>query len=126
MRLYEILNKSLAGSDGDLINIDDAFIDINTKPQYAPRKQSVINFLVPEESRNSGIGTKLLQLALDKYHDLGGQVSSLPSLKIFYKLGFRNPNIPKGNFNVHVDAFNDNWHSLYMAKNDENGVPYVK
>ena len=53
--------KSLVGEEGDVIEHDDGIIDIHTNPQYAPRKQSVIRFEVPEEKRGKGIGDILVK-----------------------------------------------------------------
>jgi len=121
-----ILEKSLAGEDGDLIQHQGGRIDIHTNPKFAPRKQSVIDFVVPEEQRGKGLGHILLQKAMDKHKDLGAQVSSLASLTVFHNKGFRNPNIPKGSFDDHKKEFAENGGSLFVARNDNDGNPYIK
>lgn len=125
MRIRELLSESsLAGGQGDVIEYKGGEIDIHTAPSHAPRSQSVINFNVPEESRNLGIGDTLVKMALKKYHDLGAQVSSLSSLKVFYNNGFRNPDIPGASFEEHASVFQDQGGSLFMARNDADGNPY--
>ena len=124
----EFLNEgqqSIAGAHGDLITHEGGRIDIHMDSPYAPRKQSVVDFVVPEDKRGQGIGKHLLNKALEKHKDLGAQVSSMASLKVFHNAGFRNPNIPTGDFKAHKDAFDENWHSLFVAKNDNKGKSYV-
>ena len=117
--------KSLAKDHGEVFSIGDSVLDVDFKAEFAPRPQSVIEFYVPKELRGQGIGTKLLQMAVAKYPMLGGQVSSMASLKIFYNAGFRNPRIPTGSVQDHVDIMNE-YSSVYMAHTDEKGVPYSK
>lgn len=117
--------ESLAGDDGEVIKIPHGQIDIMHKTKYSPRTQSVINFVVDAEMRGQGLGDRLLKMAMAKYKDLGGQVSSLPSLKVFYKNGFRYPENPNMTFEELVKEWRANGGSLYMAINDENGIPYV-
>ena len=117
--------KSLA-DNGDVIRHESGgYIDINPKTQFSPRKQSVIGFVVPEEHRGKGIGDSLLKKAKEKHKDLGAQVSSLASLKVFHNNGFRHPDLPNGSFEDHKKKFEDNWRSLFVAVNDEHGKPYV-
>ena len=128
MKIQEIINEenhhgSLARDNGDVITIGDARIDIDTKAQFSPRPQSVIEFLVPKDARGQGIGTQLLTKAVAKYPMLGGQVSSIASLKVFWNLGFRNPRMPEASFQDHVDRMNE-YSSVFMARTDEHGVPY--
>jgi GNAT superfamily N-acetyltransferase len=125
----EFLNEdygSLAGADGDLIRHEGGRIDIHMNPQYAPRKQSVVDFQVPEEKRGQGIGKHLLNKAMETHKDLGAQVSSLASLKVFHNAGFRSPKIPDADFKGHVDKFKEQGGSLFVAKNDHDGDAYVK
>jgi GNAT superfamily N-acetyltransferase len=126
MKIQELLENyhgSLARDNGDVITIGDARIDINTNAQFSPRPQSVIEFLVPKELRGQGIGTQLLTKAVAKYPMLGGQVSSIASLKVFWNLGFRNPRMPEASFQDHVDRMNE-YSSVFMARTNEHGVPY--
>lgn len=127
MNFTDFLNeerKSLFGSDGVVIELDGGWIDIFLKAHYSPRTQSVAEFFVPENSRGRGIGTRLLQKAMEKYHDIGAQVSTMTSLKIFYNAGFRNPKLVDGSFNDHIAEFRENGGSLFMAMADENGKRY--
>ncbi len=117
-------HKSMAGKEGVIIELDGGWIDLHLKPLYSPRSQSVIEFFVPEDKRNKGIGDKLLKMAMKKYHDIGAQVSSLASLKVFYNNGFRNPELVNNTFNEHVSEFKENGGSLFMAMADEDGKRY--
>ena len=117
--------KSLAGHDGDVITHEGGFIDVHTKPQFAPRKQSVINFQVPEDRQGRGIGNSLVKKAKERHPDMGAQVSSLASLKVFHNNGFRNPSLPSGSFEDHKKAFHGNGGSLFLAHKDDRGKPYV-
>jgi GNAT superfamily N-acetyltransferase len=107
------------------IEIEGGFIEINKNPQFSPRKQSVTNLHVPEEKRNKGIGTKLVAQAKKENSDLGAQVSSIASLKVFYKNNFRNPENPTASLNQHIKMFQDNGETLFLAINDKKGKAYV-
>lgn len=117
--------KSLAGDEGELISHNGGYIDIRKKTDASPRSQSVIGFQVPEEKRGQGIGDALVKKAKERHNDLGAQVSSLASLKVFHNNGFRHPNLPNGSFEDHKKEFDNNWGSLFMAHKDEHGKPYV-
>lgn len=118
--------RSLAGKDGHCFTIGNARLDVRYKnTQFAPRTQSVIEFVVPEDQRGQKIGQQLLTEALKKFHDLGAQVSSEASLHIFYKFGFRHPADPSMSFEqlrakLHEDS------SVFMASNDGHGNPYIR
>ncbi len=119
-------SSSLAGENGEVITVPGGRIDIQHKTKFAPRTQSVIDFVVDEDKRGNKLGDQLLKKALEKYTDLGGQVSSPASLKVFHNNGFRNPELGSAaTFKDHLDAFAKEGGSLYMALKDENGVPYV-
>lgn len=92
---------------------------------HAPRSASVIEFIVPEASRNQGIGNKLVAMANKQFPDLGAQVSSLASLKAFYNNGFRNPKLGDSSFEELVEAFKENWGSLFVANTDRDGRSFV-
>ena len=113
------------GDDWDTIHVDGGHIQIWPNAPHAPRSASVIDFVVDADKRNQGIGDKLVKAAMHKYHDLGAQVSSLASLKVFYNNGFRNPRIPETSFHDHIEAFHDNGGSLFMARNDDTGKSYI-
>lgn len=118
--------ESLAGEDGEVLRVPHGRIDIMHKTKWSPRSQSVIDFVVDEERRGQGIGDGLLKMAMAKYKDLGGQVSSLASLKVFYNNGFRNPDNPNMTFDELVKEFRANGGSIFMAVNDDQGVPYIR
>ena len=108
----------------DRIVIPGGLIRIVSPAPYSPRDASVVEFIVDEDKRNQGIGTKLVAMAVNKYPDLGAQVSSVSSMKAFYNNGFRNPKIPDGSFDNHIEAFKENWGSLFMASTDRDGKRY--
>ena len=116
--------QSLAGPDGDLIKHEGGHIDIHTNSPYSPRKQSIIDFYVPEEKRGKGIGKELVRQALEKHKDLGGQASSKESIGILHKFGFRHPSMPTGSVEDHIKKYKED-SSVYMALNDEHGKKYV-
>jgi GNAT superfamily N-acetyltransferase len=123
MRIYEIttnqvkIGQSLAGDNGTKIEIPGGYIDIqHSNLKFAPRSQSVIDFVVEPDSRGKGVGTKLLQYAMEKFHDMGAQVSSAASVKVFYNAGFRNPAIPTGSFADH-ERMRQADSSVFMAQN---------
>jgi ribosomal protein S18 acetylase RimI-like enzyme len=117
--------NSLVGNDGTMIKTNGGFIDIQHKnTKYSPRKQSIVNFVVDKDKRGQGIGDSLVKHALTQYDDLGGQVSSLASLKVLHNNGFRSPSMPNGTYQQHVDEFNNDG-SIYMAVNNSEGKPYV-
>jgi GNAT superfamily N-acetyltransferase len=105
------------GDDWDTIKVDGGKIQIWPNAPHAPRSASVIEFVVDEDKRNQGIGDKLVKMAMHKYPDLGAQVSSVASLKVFYNNGFRNPKIQDASFEEHIEAFKENGGSLFLANN---------
>jgi len=120
-----VTHDGLSGKDGEVLRLPGGRIEVKTlNMSYSPRGQSVIDFVVEEGMRGKGIGTRLLQEAKSRHEDLGGQVSSVASLKLFYKAGFRNPILPEGSLAAHVVDFENLGGSLYMAKNNRYGNPY--
>ena len=119
----ETLNEELENGE-DRIEIPGGLIRIVSPAPYSPRDASVVEFIVDENKRNQGIGSKLVHMAVNKYPDLGAQVSSIASMKAFYNNRFRNPKIPDGSFDDHIEAFNENWGSLFMASTDKEGNRY--
>lgn len=109
----------------DTIKVDHGSITIWPHPPYAPRPNSVIEFYVDDQHRNKGIGDKLVKMAMKKYDNIGAQCSSVPSLKVFFNNGFRNPRIPDASFDEHVKAWEENGQSLFMANLNDEGMPYV-
>lgn len=119
LMIMQPINESI-DRNWDTIKLDGGYITIWPNAPYAPRPNSVIDFQVDKDKQNQGIGSQLIKLALQKYDNIGAQVSSKPSLKAFYNNGFRNPKIPNGTFNDHLDAWEENGHSLFMANKQEN------
>lgn len=122
MFLRELFEKF--GDDFDTIQVSGGHIQIWPNAPHAPRSASVIEFVVDADKRGGGIGDQLVKLAKQKYPELGAQCSSLASLKVFFNNGFRNPKIADSAFDEHVNAFNENGGSLFMASTDANGVQY--
>jgi GNAT superfamily N-acetyltransferase len=132
MRYFEILTESQVdireglypwGGEGIRYETDHGHIDINTKTQFSPRKQSVVDFVVDEDQRGKGIGKALLQQAMRNHDDIGAQVSSFASLKIFYDLGFRNPANPKGTLQEYEQTRKKD-SSIFLAMRDREGNRY--
>jgi GNAT superfamily N-acetyltransferase len=120
------IGKTNYADDGESISKDGGTIHINKNPgKFSPRKQSVVGFVVDEDKRGKGIGDSLLKEAVKRHPDLGGQVSSLASLKVFYNNGFRNPDMQNATFDELSKEFKDSGGSIYMARNDDDGKPYV-
>jgi GNAT superfamily N-acetyltransferase len=116
--------SSLIGSNGTSLRVNGGYIDIQPVTKWSPRSQSVIDFFVDEAKRNQGIGDWLVKQAKLKFKDLGAQVSSIPSMKVFFNNGFRNPNMANQPFEDHVKEFQNNGSSLFLAMNDDQGKPY--
>lgn len=76
---------------------EGAYITVMENSKYAPRPNSVTDFVVPEELRGKGIGGKMLDEIFSIYgpETISAAASSIPSVKAFYKRGLRpgrNPN----------------------------------
>jgi hypothetical protein len=104
------------------IQSESGHIKIMENSPYAQGMHSVYSFLVDEDKRDKGEGGKLLDEALQHYgaDAMSAQVSSIPSLKAFYKRGFR-PYDKDGklqsNMYLHgaMNMFEDNGNSLRMV-----------
>lgn len=117
--------NSLVGVDGIKYQLPGGYIDIKfANMKHAPRDQSVVDFVVEPELQGRGIGKQLLAYAKTKHPDLGAQVSSAPSVKVFYDAGFRNPEMPDGSFADHEKRRQED-SSIFMALRDQDGKPYV-
>lgn len=111
-------SESLAGSNGTKIKIGNSYIDVqHTGLKYAPRSQSVIDFVVDEADRGRGVGTRLLKMAQQQFNDMGAQASSAASVKVFYNAGFRNPGLVDGTFEDH-ERMRQEDSSVFMAQNN--------
>ena len=118
-------SESLVKDKGTKYDMPGGYIDIQHEDtKYAPRKQSIVDFVVDENKRGKGIGAKLLKHALTKHDDLGGQASSTASVKVLHNHGFRHPELPKGTFEQHEDKRKED-SSVYMAYRDAKGKKYV-
>lgn len=121
---FDYGKRSLVGEDGEKISMPGGYIDIKHKnTQWSPRKQSIVDFVVDEDKRGHGIGHKLVQHALSRHDDLGGQASSPASVKVLHDHGFRHPEMPHGSFQEHLDKLKED-SSVYMAHKDTDGKPY--
>lgn len=95
---------------------EHGFICVKTGGQFSPCKHSITEFVIDEDKRGQGHGDFLLKGIVRKYRtDIGGQVSSIASLHVFYKNGFR----PALNLNATLDEtkklFKEEWGSLLMV-----------
>ena len=77
---------------------EGAFVTVMENAPYAPRQNSVTGFFVPEDARGQRIGSQLLEEVLRKYpaEDISTSISSEPSARAFYNLGFRPLGNPTG------------------------------
>jgi len=80
---------------------EGAFVTVMENAPYAPRQNSVTGFFVPEDARGQRIGSQLLEEVLRKYpaEDISTSITSEPSARAFYNLGFR----PLGQPNATLD-----------------------
>ena len=119
------IGKSMAGVNGVKYQADGGYIDLQVSGNpYAPRTQSVIDFVVDEDKRGTGVGKWLLRHAMIYNTDMGAQASSTASVKVFYNEGFRNPTMPTGSFADHErKRIEDS--SVFMAMRDHEGKKYV-
>jgi len=84
---------------------EGAYITVMENAKYAPRPNSITDFVVPEELRGQGIGSAMLDEVLRKYDPatISAAASSEPSVRAFYKRGFRPTHLPQGSLE---DALN--------------------
>ncbi len=119
------VKKSLVGEDGDVIANDGGYIDVKYKnTDWSPRKQSIVDFVVDEDQRGKGYGKDLVQRAIAKYDDLGGQASSKASVAVLYAAGMRNPAAPDASLSELFTKLAED-SSVYLAMKDDKGIPYV-
>lgn len=90
-----IFKKELIDEDLKIYKIYNDFgsISIMEDAIYSPSDNSVCEFLVDKEYRGLGVGTELLKEAMKQYSNLGAQVSSEASLKVFLECGFTPNNL---------------------------------
>jgi GNAT superfamily N-acetyltransferase len=98
-KFNQIFKKELIDKDLEIYQISNEFgsISIMENAKFSPADNSVFEFLVNEEYRGLGIGTELLKEAMNQYQNLGAQVSSMASLKVFLECGFEPKNLTNKN-----------------------------
>lgn len=93
MGIYKISNEF-----GSISVMEDA--------KYSPADSSVFEFVVEEEYRGLGVGTELLKEAMCQYPNLGAQVSSIASLKVFLECGYEPMDLKtKGLFDLNPTSY---------------------
>lgn len=101
---------------GLCLHSEQGHICVNVGGQYSPCKHSVTEFIVDEKVRGQGHGNTLVQEVIRRYHsDIGAQVSSVASLVVFYKNGFRYAMDQKMSQADCLKEFKDSGGSLYMV-----------
>ena len=99
----ELIDESL-----EIYRISNKFgsISIMENAKYSPADNSVFEFLVDEKYRGLGVGTELLKEAMKQYDNLGAQVSSIASLKVFLECGFEPKEIKNnGKFDLDTTSY---------------------
>lgn len=74
-----------------------AQVTVMENAKFAPRSNSITDFVVPEGMRGSGVGGALLDDVLSRYDpmDVSAAASSNPSVALFYNRGFRPSSNPQ-------------------------------
>jgi len=92
------------------------YICVRTGGEFSPCKHSVTDYVIDEQHRGQGHGDFLLKGIVRKYKsDIGAQVSSVASLHVFYKNGFRPALNLKASLEETKKLFKDEWGSLLMV-----------
>jgi GNAT superfamily N-acetyltransferase len=86
-----VFKKELIEDQMQIYKISNNFgsISIMENAKYSPADNSIFEFLVEEKYRGLGVGTELLKEAMAQYPNIGAQVSSIASLKVFLECGFQ-------------------------------------
>lgn len=101
---------------GTEIKNEHGLICVKTDGKFSPCKHSITEFVINENARGQGHGNALLQGVVRKYKsDIGGQVSSIASLHVFYKNGFRPAMKLDATLQETNQLFKDEWGSLLMV-----------
>ncbi len=101
---------------GHIIESDHGHVAVLTGGQFSPTKHSITEFIVSEEHRGSGHGTALIREVIQRYKaDIGAQVSSMPSLVVMYKLGFRPALKMTASLEETKSLFKEEWGSLLLV-----------
>ena len=95
-------------------------IQILENSPWADNRNSVVEFVVNENKRGQGIGKNLVNELLRHYSGkkISAQVSSMASLSIFYKVGFRPFSNISATYEETVNMFKENWGSLMLVKDN--------
>jgi GNAT superfamily N-acetyltransferase len=101
---------------GTEISNGHGVISVLTGNKYSPTSHSITNFVVDETKRGQGYGKQLVQEVIRRYkEDIGGQVSSIASLHVFYKCGFRPYIKMDASLSETEKLFKDEWGSLLLV-----------
>lgn len=95
---------------------EGAQMTVMENAQFAPRRHSVTDFVVPDELRGQGLGTALLDEVLTRYDpaDLSAAISSPSATSMFYKRGFRPLSEPEAELDRALEMMREN-SSITMA-----------
>ena len=95
---------------------DGGHLEVYEDSPYAQGDHSVFTFLVDEDRRGQGIGSRLVDEMLKTYpdHPISAQVSSLASLKVFLNKGFEADGTR--DFDQLQQKFEDNGGSLRLRR----------
>jgi hypothetical protein len=85
------LVKKKAGLETIYVEPSGTRIAVMEDSKYAPRQNSITDFVVPEGARGKGEGSRILDKVLSIYapETISAAASSEPSVRAFYKRGFR-------------------------------------
>lgn len=101
---------------GNEISNEHGTVSVLTNGPYSPATHSITEFVVNEDSRGMGHGKALIAEVIKRYkEDIGGQVSSIASLHVFYGMGFRPFMELHASLQHTVAMFRENGGSLYMV-----------
>lgn len=92
------LVKKKAGLETIYVEPSGTRIAVMEDSKYAPRQNSITDFVVPEGARGKGEGGRILDKVLSIYapETISAAASSEPSVRAFYKRGFRPASEPNG------------------------------
>lgn len=85
------LTKKVVGDETIYVQPNGSRIAVMENSRWSPRPNSITDFVVPEELRGNGEGGRLLNKIIDIYgaDTISAAASSEPSVRAFYKRGFR-------------------------------------
>ncbi len=107
-KLENNFKKELVDKNLNIYKISNEMgsISIMENAKYSPANNSISEFIVNEKYRNLGVGTALLKEAMIQYGELGAQVSSPSSLKVFLECGFEPSGLKNtGKFDISTTSF---------------------